>query len=153
MPFVRSFAPPIGDQQVCPPACFPPDFAVDTQSYHPFPCQYRTSIERGFNWASARRNLATEESSPTLGRSDKHRSCSHPSKAGSRKVSIATPRSFRYRLVGTNVVNATGEDRTGKSFEEVNFFQEHPTALDQYEKGVATHQPIHSLEAFTNLQA
>ncbi len=62
-------------------------------------------------------------------------------------------RSFRYRLVGTNVVNATGEDRTGKSFEEVRFFREHPVVLDQYEMVVATHQPIHSLEPFTNFLA
>jgi hypothetical protein len=62
-------------------------------------------------------------------------------------------RNFRYRLVGTNVVNATGEDRTGKSFKEVRFFREHPVVLDQYEMVIATHQPIHSLEPFTNFQA
>ena len=62
-------------------------------------------------------------------------------------------RGFRYRLVGTNVVNATGEDRTGKSFKEVRFFREHPVVLDQYEMVIATHLPIHSLEPFTNFQA
>src|SRR5262245_16471554 len=33
------------------------------------------------------------------------------------------PPSFRYRLIGTRVVDATGEDRTGRPFDEVGFFK------------------------------
>jgi len=63
---------------------------------------------------------------------------------------LHNPRGFRYRLVGTNVVNATGEDRTGRSFDEVKFFREHPVVLEQYETVVATREPFYSLEPFTN---
>lgn len=61
------------------------------------------------------------------------------------------PRRYRYRLVGTNVVGATGADRTGRFFDEVPFFRAHPAVIQQYETVVETHQPLHSLEPFTNL--
>jgi hypothetical protein len=61
------------------------------------------------------------------------------------------PRRYRYRLVGTNVVGATGQDRTGRYFDEVPFFKEHPAVIQEYETVVETHQPMHSLEPFTNL--
>jgi hypothetical protein len=60
------------------------------------------------------------------------------------------PRGFRYRLVGTNVVNATGEDRTGRSFDDVQFFRKYPVVLEQYRTVVETGRPFHSLEPFTN---
>lgn len=60
------------------------------------------------------------------------------------------PRRYRYRLVGTNVVGATGEDRTGRFFDEVRFFRSFPTVLQQYEMVVETGQPLYSLEPFTN---
>jgi hypothetical protein len=61
------------------------------------------------------------------------------------------PRRYRYRLVGTNVVGATGEDRTGRFFDEVRFFQSFPTVLQQYELVVESGQPLYSLEPFTNI--
>jgi hypothetical protein len=60
------------------------------------------------------------------------------------------PRRYRYRLVGTNVVDATGENRTGRFFDEVCFFQTYPVVLRQYETVVKTHEPLYSLEPFTN---
>jgi hypothetical protein len=61
------------------------------------------------------------------------------------------PRRYRYRLVGTNVVAATGQDRTGRFFDEVPFFAANPAVLDQYETVAETRRPLHSLEPFTNL--
>src|SRR4030095_6769066 len=46
------------------------------------------------------------------------------------------PRRYRYRLVGTHVVTASGEDRTGRSFDDVAFFNTHPAAMPQFEQGV-----------------
>jgi hypothetical protein len=60
------------------------------------------------------------------------------------------PRRYRYRLVGTNVVAATGEDRTGRFFDSLSFFQAYPLVLQQYETVVETARPLHSLEPFTN---
>ena len=60
------------------------------------------------------------------------------------------PRRYRYRLVGTHVVTASGEDRTGRTFENVGFFKIHPAVLEQYARVVETGQPLHSLEPFTN---
>jgi len=61
------------------------------------------------------------------------------------------PRRYRYRLVGTNVVGATGTDRTGRFFDEVPFFRTYPAVIQQYETVVETRQPLYSLEPFTNL--
>ena len=60
------------------------------------------------------------------------------------------PQRYRYRLVGSNIVTATGENRTGRFFAEVRFFQDHPGVLPQYETIVRTRQPLYSLEPFTN---
>lgn len=62
------------------------------------------------------------------------------------------PRRYRYRLIGTGVVAASGEDRTGRFFDDVSFFKLHPAVVQQYETVVATGQPLHSLEPFTNLR-
>jgi len=63
------------------------------------------------------------------------------------------PRRYRYRLVGTNIVGATGEDRTGGFFQDVPFFQAYPAMLQQYENVVETGQPLHSLEPFTHFRS
>lgn len=59
-------------------------------------------------------------------------------------------RRYRYRLIGSNIVTATGENRTGRFFDEVGFFQNHPTVFPQYEAVVKTGRPLCSLEPFTN---
>lgn len=63
---------------------------------------------------------------------------------------LSEPRRYRYRLVGTHVTTASGEDRTGQTFEKVGFFKVHPVVLEQYDRVVNTGQPLHSLEPFTN---
>jgi len=61
------------------------------------------------------------------------------------------PARFRYRLIGTNVVDATGENRTGKCFDSVDFFAANPIVREQYVAAVATGEPVHSLEPFYRL--
>src|SRR5262245_46601200 len=51
------------------------------------------------------------------------------------------PLRFRYRLIGTRVVDATGEDRTGRFFDEVAFFARHQVVTEQYEAVVSTRRP------------
>lgn len=60
------------------------------------------------------------------------------------------PQRYRYRLVGSNIVAATGENRTGRYFDEVSWFREHPGVQPQYEAAVKTGQPLYSVEPFTN---
>ena len=60
------------------------------------------------------------------------------------------PRRYRYRLVGTHVVTASGEDRTGRSFEEVSFFKTNTAVMQHFEQVVSTAEPLFSLEPFTN---
>jgi hypothetical protein len=64
---------------------------------------------------------------------------------------FSEPRRYRYRLVGTHVVAASGEDRTGRMFENVGFFRVHPIVVEQYDKVADTGEPLHSPEPFTNL--
>jgi hypothetical protein len=66
---------------------------------------------------------------------------------------LREPRRYRYRLIGTHVVTASGEDRTGRIFENVGFFKVHPAVLEEYERVVDTGQPLHSLESFTNFNS
>jgi hypothetical protein len=61
------------------------------------------------------------------------------------------PRRYRYRFVGTNVVEASGKNRTGRYFDDVNFFKIHPLVMQQYDQVVDAGQPLYSLEPFTNL--
>src|SRR5262249_55061756 len=61
------------------------------------------------------------------------------------------PLKFRYRLVGTRVVDATGENRTGKCFDCVEFFACNPGVKEEYVAAVATGEPRHSLEPFRRL--
>jgi len=63
---------------------------------------------------------------------------------------LREPRRYRYRLIGTHVVTASGEDRTGKTFENVGFFKVHPGVSEQYDRVVESGQALHSLEPFTN---
>jgi hypothetical protein len=62
------------------------------------------------------------------------------------------PRRFRYRLVGTNVIAASGKNRQGRYFDDVNFFKIHPLVMEQYAQVADTGQPLYSLEPFTNLR-
>jgi hypothetical protein len=57
---------------------------------------------------------------------------------------------YRYRLIGSNIVTATGENRTGRFFDEVGFFQSYPTVFPHYEAVVKTGRPHYSPEPFTN---
>jgi hypothetical protein len=59
-------------------------------------------------------------------------------------------RRYRYRLVGTRVVQATGEDRTGRHFDEVNFFQRFPNVLKQYGAVIENGSPQIMPEPFCN---
>jgi hypothetical protein len=61
------------------------------------------------------------------------------------------PLKFRYRLIGTRVVDATGENRTGKCFDSVEFFAANPIVWEQYAAAVAGGAPVHSLEPFRRL--
>jgi hypothetical protein len=65
---------------------------------------------------------------------------------------LREPRRYRYRLVGTHIVSASGEDRTGRTFENVGFFKIHPAIIEQYDSVVDTGKPLHSLEPFTNFK-
>jgi len=60
------------------------------------------------------------------------------------------PRRYRYRLVGTHVVTASGEDRTGRFFDEVQFFKTNPAVMQHFETVATTGQPLYSVEPFTN---
>jgi len=57
---------------------------------------------------------------------------------------------YRYRLIGTRVVQATGEDRTGRHFAEVEFFRHHPEELRHYAAVAISRRPVFTLEPFTN---
>jgi len=46
---------------------------------------------------------------------------------------LQDPRRYKYRLIGTHVVTASGEDRTGRVFENVGFFKIHPVVIQQYD--------------------
>jgi len=59
-------------------------------------------------------------------------------------------RRYRYRLVGTRVVQATGEDRTGRHFDEVEFFHRFPDVLAQYGQIIETASPQFMPEPFCN---
>ncbi|MGE0119146.1 MAG: PAS domain-containing protein [Dongiaceae bacterium] len=63
---------------------------------------------------------------------------------------LQAPLRLRYRLIGTHVVAASGEDRTGRFFDDVSFFRIHPAAMQQFETVAATGRPLCSLEPFTN---
>jgi hypothetical protein len=63
---------------------------------------------------------------------------------------LREPRRYRYRLIGTHVVASSGEDRTGETFENVDFFKAHPVVLEQYNCVAENGRPLHSLEPFTN---
>ncbi len=61
---------------------------------------------------------------------------------------LGDPGRFRYRLIGTSIVAATGEERTGRTFDEVRFFREFPQAIEPYERIVRTGAPVYSKEPF-----
>jgi len=63
---------------------------------------------------------------------------------------LREPRRYRYRLIGTLVVAASGEDRTGQTFESVGFIKANPVVLEQYNCVAENGRPLHSLEPFTN---
>src|SRR5215813_4019449 len=63
---------------------------------------------------------------------------------------LGNPPRFHHRLVGTHIVDATGEDRTGRFLDRVPFLRKHPVVLDQYRIVVETRQPLLSVEPITN---
>jgi hypothetical protein len=64
---------------------------------------------------------------------------------------LYAPIRFRYRLIGTNVVDATGENRTGKCFDTVDFITANPIVREQYVAAVTSGEPVHSTEPFQRL--
>jgi len=66
------------------------------------------------------------------------------------EASEGPSRRYRYRLVGTRVVQATGEDRTGRHFDEVDFFRRFPEVLDQYGAVIDKGRPQLMPEPFCN---
>lgn len=65
---------------------------------------------------------------------------------------VVSPRRYRYRLVGTHVVEASGEDRTGRFFDDVAFFRINPAVIRHYDAVADSGQPLHSLEPFSNFR-
>lgn len=63
---------------------------------------------------------------------------------------LGPPLRFRYRLVGTQVVAASVEDRTGACFDAVEFFRKNPVVMTQDRQVVDTCRPAVSLEPFRN---
>lgn len=63
---------------------------------------------------------------------------------------VHEPLRLKYRLIGTHVVTASGEDRTGRFFDDVSFFKLHPAVMRQFEQVATSGRPLHSLEPFTN---
>lgn len=60
------------------------------------------------------------------------------------------PLRFRYRLIGTRVVAASAEDRTGKYFDDISFFRSYPEVMAHYESVVHDAKPLYSHEPFLN---
>lgn len=60
------------------------------------------------------------------------------------------PLRFRYRLVGTRVVDASDEDRTGAYFDGIAFFATNPIVMEQYSEVLEGGKPLFSLEPFKN---
>lgn len=57
---------------------------------------------------------------------------------------------FRYRLVGTTIVEASSEDRTGRYFDEVAFFSKNPEVIADYVGVVQAAAPSFVAEPFYN---
>jgi len=60
------------------------------------------------------------------------------------------PLRFRFRLVGTRVARASGEDRTGHFLDEYPFFRAYPSVLEQYRQVVTEIEPLLATEIFFN---
>ena len=60
------------------------------------------------------------------------------------------PLDFRYRLIGTRIVTASAEDRTGQFFDEIDFFKNNPSVIEQYNSVVDNAEPHLTLESFLN---
>ena len=63
---------------------------------------------------------------------------------------LSNPRRFRYRLIGTRIVAASAEDRTGQFFDDVAFFKKNPSVIEQYNSVADNAGPYLSLELFLN---
>lgn len=63
---------------------------------------------------------------------------------------LQDPRRFRYRLVGSRIVQASAENRTGQFFHDVAFFKDNPSVLEQYNSVVDAGTPQLTLEPFLN---
>ena len=62
------------------------------------------------------------------------------------------PFRLRYRLVGTDVVAATGEDRTGRTSDTVAFFGNNPEVMNNYQSVVRDRAPKLIREPFRNFR-
>jgi hypothetical protein len=60
------------------------------------------------------------------------------------------PRRLRYRLIGTRVVAANAEDRTGRFLDDVDFIKNNPSVNKHYNSVVDNAEPFLSLEPFFN---
>jgi hypothetical protein len=60
------------------------------------------------------------------------------------------PRRFRYRLVGSRIVSASAEDRTGRFFDDVSFFKKNTDVIEHYNAVVEKAVPHITLEPFLN---
>ncbi len=60
------------------------------------------------------------------------------------------PRRFRYRLIGSRVVEASAENRTGQFFDEVAFFKDNPNVVKDYMSIADSAAPHLSSEPFIN---
>ena len=66
---------------------------------------------------------------------------------------LRDPLRFRYRLIGTRVVAASAEDRTGQFFDQVRFLNANPAVVKHYETVVTQGTPHYALEPFHNRQS
>jgi len=60
------------------------------------------------------------------------------------------PRRFRYRLIGSRIVEASAENRTGQFFDEIAFFRDNPSVMTDYASVADSAAPHLSLEPFLN---
>jgi len=65
---------------------------------------------------------------------------------------LRDPLRFRYRLVGTRVVTASAEDRTGQFFDQVRFLNANPAVVKHYQTVANDATPHYALEPFHNWQ-
>lgn len=63
---------------------------------------------------------------------------------------LSKPIRFRYRLIGSRIVEASAENRTGQFFDEAAFFKDNPNVIKDYTSVADSAAPHLSLEPFLN---